>query len=325
MSKLAIQGHSTRGSEVIAFLKMLGGKNPYGCNGLGTLCAYHIIEGNIQIVTIENLFKNNEYILYSLEGILATFPYKVGDKVLFTNKHFFIKKMYWENNQILYQLSDENYEEGNDIPNTLIFDINVEKLQSYQEEKSIPHYMDYDVKTIKKMKKEILPYFLTVYDSEESKHEIVATDGYEIKEENGKYYAVKKKSKYPSNYTECCNVLSINELLYLTYTWNLNEDVDNVIKSYDDSLCDKLNNLHKLLICRNAYWKIASEQMGLGKPWEPDWTKDTEKYVIYPFQYLYSKDVENHRNTFLAFPTREMRDTFYENFRDLIEQCKEFL
>jgi hypothetical protein len=27
----------------------------------------------------------------------------------------------------------------------------------------------------------------------------------------------------------------------------------------------------------------------------------------------------------LAFPTEEMRDTFYENFKDLIEQCKELL
>ena len=28
---------------------------------------------------------------------------------------------------------------------------------------------------------------------------------------------------------------------------------------------------------------------------------------------------------FLAFPTKKMRDTFYKNFKDLIEQCKELL
>ena len=76
---LAIQGHSTLGKEVITLLKMLGVKNPYDCNGLGTLCAYHIIDGNIQVVTIEDLFKSNKYILYSLEGLLAKFPYKVGN------------------------------------------------------------------------------------------------------------------------------------------------------------------------------------------------------------------------------------------------------
>lgn len=42
---LAIQGHSYRGNEVISYLERLGGKNPYGCTGLGTLCAYRIIDG----------------------------------------------------------------------------------------------------------------------------------------------------------------------------------------------------------------------------------------------------------------------------------------
>jgi hypothetical protein len=65
--------------------------------------------------------------------------------------------------------------------------------------------------------------------------------------------------------------------------------------------------------------------MGLGEPWKPDWNHDTVKYVIFPYQYLYSIDKENYRNTILAFPTEEMRDVFYENFKYLIEQCKDFL
>ena len=40
---------------------------------------------------------------------------------------------------------------------------------------------------------------------------------------------------------------------------------------------------------------------------------------------IYSIDVENYRNTFLAFPTREMRDAFYENFKELIDTVKELL
>ena len=31
--------------------------------------------------------------------------------------------------------------------------------------------------------------------------------------------------------------------------------------------------LQKLIICRDVYWKIYGEQMGLGKPWEPDFGK----------------------------------------------------
>lgn len=30
-------------------------------------------------------------------------------------------------------------------------------------------------------------------------------------------------------------------------------------------------------------------------------------------------------NVILDFPTKEMRDTFYENFKELIEECKELL
>jgi hypothetical protein len=37
------------------------------------------------------------------------------------------------------------------------------------------------------------------------------------------------------------------------------------------------------------------------------------------------KWVQKTNNTILAFPTEEMRDEFYENFKYLIEQCKELL
>lgn len=51
-----------------------------------------------------------------------------------------------------------------------------------------------------------------------------------------------------------------------------------------------MQDLQTLLICRNAYWKMAGEQMGFGKSWEPNWTTtecmqqfldlDTILYVI---------------------------------------------
>ena len=180
------------------------------------------------------------------------------------------------------------------------------------EEKTYPPYMDYDVKTIKTMKKDILPYFLSVYDSEENKHEIVATDGYEIKEENGKYYAVKKKPKYPSSYEECCDILQVE------HTFEVNDltlDEESLIKSFI-----------QLKRCRDAYWKIAGEQMGLGKPWEPDWD-DTEqdRYVICTdADTIYINRFYLGHNM-LAFPTKEMCYAFYENFKDFIEAVKELL
>ena len=66
--------------------------------------------------------------------------------------------------------------------------------------------------------------------------------------------------------------------------------------------------------------------MGLGKPWKPNW-RDGDKYKMvievkennaYKNGYLFT-------NRILAFPTAEIRDAFYENFKDLIEECKELL
>lgn len=100
--------------------------------------------------------------------------------------------------------------------------------------------------------------------------------------------------------------------------------------SYEDvyrkNLDRLLNSFRKLLICRDAYWKIAGEEMGLGKPWKPDWTKaDERKYCIVNTEGNITKWVQKTTNKILAFPTEEMRDAFYENFKVEIENCKEIL
>ena len=119
------------------------------------------------------------------------------------------------------------------------------------------------------------------------------------------------KKEYPKTYEECCEVLSLGEDSRL-YT-----------KGYKASL---IQDFQKLRICRDAYWKIAGEEMGLGRPWEPDWNnQESSKYCI---AYVESQIKTAERyiiNTILAFPTEEMRDAFYENFKKEIEICKELL
>jgi hypothetical protein len=92
--------------------------------------------------------------------------------------------------------------------------------------------------------------------------------------------------------------------------------MDNDAQGYNGDL---IIRFQELLIARDAYWKIAGEQMGLGKPWEPDWNDEVNTYYtihyngtdikLYNYTDVYSK---------LAFPTVEMRDAFYENFKKLI-------
>lgn len=141
--------------------------------------------------------------------------------------------------------------------------------------------------------------------------ELIIPHNQEIVNIDGRYILRDKKPRYPKTYQECCEVL------------NLGEDGNLYTKGHQASL---IQDFHKLFICRAAYWKIAGEQMGLDKPWEPDWNNDEiVKYCIIVDRNIISKP--NFRNTqfTFAFPTAEMRDVFYENFKDLIEYCKELL
>ena len=155
-------------------------------------------------------------------------------------------------------------------------------------------------------------------------------DGYEFDVVvDGKIILKPIKPKYPKTYKECCDVLLIPpyyNLRYHTYERGYNEyATSNTLLS----LQDKLNTLGKLIICRDAYWKILGEEMGLGKPWEPDFGKDTNYCIFY---YMYNKNYQIYRgnynncnNKIFAFPTEDIADEFYENFKDLIEQCKKLL
>lgn len=131
----------------------------------------------------------------------------------------------------------------------------------------------------------------------------------------------KQQNVYPKTYDECCKVLG-----FLNVDLCFNADY----RSFDASKeqwkkLGLMNQFYQLIICRDAYWKIAGEEMGLGKPWEPDWNTNELKYIIYyENDKLWFND-EISRNTILVFPTEEMRDAFYENFKEEIEICKELL
>ena len=156
-----------------------------------------------------------------------------------------------------------------------------------------------------------------------------------LKDENGnvinatKIVLEKKKKEYPKTYEECCKILGI-----LNVDLCFNADY----RSFDASKeqwkrLGLMNQFYQLLICRDAYWKIAGEEMGLGKPWEPDWKNSEEKrYSIVNIEgdinlpeKTLTKWILKVTNKILVFPTEEMRDAFYENFKEEIEICKELL
>lgn len=143
------------------------------------------------------------------------------------------------------------------------------------------------------------------------KVELYLGNDYEIVVEDGRTFVQKKKPKYPKTYEECAKVLGYNQVM----------PTDHIL-GYNGTL---LSFFQQLLICRDAYWKIAGEEMGLGKHWEPDWNESSPKYIITVIEDKLIKHFALTHNYILAFPTEEMSDVFYDNFKDLIEKCKELL
>jgi hypothetical protein len=136
-------------------------------------------------------------------------------------------------------------------------------------------------------------------------------NGYEFFgiDDDNKIVLTKQQPQYPKTYEGCCKITRSDPAFYID----------------TDLYSDKLAALYKLLICRDAYWKIAGEQMGLGKPWEPELNSKNTKFALSNVGGNISFEVYGEYNSILCFPTEEMRDEFYNNFKELIEECKELL
>ena len=144
-------------------------------------------------------------------------------------------------------------------------------------------------------------------------------EGYIFKDDNGnvinatKIVLEKKKKEYPKTYEECAEIIA-----ELTGS-------DCNPKGCMGYMSIQLTVFQKLLICRDAYWKFYGDEMGLEKPWGPDWNNISDKYCIYFVSGdVWSKECQTRQCPF-AFPTAEMRDAFYDNFKEEIEICKELL
>lgn len=270
MANLAIQGHSTRGSEVIALLEMLGGINTAHFKGEKTELAYYIeVDRSICCIDIETEY-HTEFYKITIEDFLEKFPYKVGDKVSIPEyeSEVRIDDMEWDGFEIQYLVFTDETEW-----------YSTEELNKYNE--------PYKEETMKEIKIDI-PNGYEFAGIDDDKQQVVFTKiGY----------------RYPKTYEECCEVLGLKDSIIegcLGYEYKL------------------LNAFQKLLMCRDAYWKIAGD-------WEPDWNNISDKHCIYVVGgEIWLKECQT-RKCNLAFPTKEMRDAFYENFKELIEQCKELL
>lgn len=302
MSKqIAIKGHNTRAKEVIQILQMLGGCKS-GYEGYGEQFYYYINQfGNIE--GSSKPYEFEKYIVFTLEEFEEKYPYKVGNKVIAYAEgciaQFTIQDMRWN-----YKLNKVEYKICSSW-------LDASLIQSYKEE------------TMEEKIDKALTPDLRGEDYYGRRFGYKIPNGYEFDcIKNNEIILKPKQSQYPKTYEECCKILGCKANHF--YTDFSCDGLDVEISKYEDEVSDLLQNFRKLIYCRDAYWKIAGERMGLDKPWEPEWENDTSKYTICYKGYIWSCQSDSY-NRILAFPTKEMRDVFYENFKELIEICKELL
>ena len=319
---LAIKGHATRGRDIIQLLEMLGGRNSNNCTGQ-FINRIYFINKNGYIESTDDAKLRLYYLSYSLNEFKIRYPYVINDVVsrkCHPTIKFQISQMKWDdmeecviyvlNNQLTARVDDlqpykeETMEERKSI--------NLNELEQQLDEASSKETTESLNKWLDGEPQPKAPILSNRYDYAEGKCGYVIPDGYEfdsIKQGFQTEIILRPiKPQYPKTYEECCYILDI-------------DFIDNDAKGYK---CEQLYNLQKLLICRDAYLKIAGKQMGLGKTWKPDWDGKTY-YVIENHRGDASTDLRWNTNAFLIFPTEEIRDTFYENFKDLINECKDFI
>lgn len=115
------------------------------------------------------------------------------------------------------------------------------------------------------------------------------------------------KPTYPKTYEECCKVL-IGETDFHLFGFvptfrDVNGNFDNEINPYAPYI-NVVNEFFSLLICRDAYWKIAGEELGLDKPWKPVWDESEDLYTIHTFNGEIRLSGTSHRNAIIVFPNR---------------------
>jgi hypothetical protein len=127
---------------------------------------------------------------------------------------------------------------------------------------------------------------------------------------DGRTFVQKKKQQYPKTFIEVLNF------------WHPDRQIEDDYQIYYKK--DLIEKFQNLLYARDAYWKIAGEEMGLCEPWKQDYY-DRCFIIANNNGNIHTYEYHGNNNVILAFPTEEMRDAFYENFKDLIENCKELL
>lgn len=151
--------------------------------------------------------------------------------------------------------------------------------------------------------------------------EIIIPQGWEVdKVEDNKVILKESKKELPKTWEEC--IAKIKDLEYISSSGGIKEvnfDVNLVTDHINDipiGLGKPILALMQLLVCREVY----------RQGWKPNWTNgDENKYCIINDINKIEKITCLFNSKVLSFQSKEIRNKFLENFKELIKEAKELI
>ena len=290
---IAIQGHPTRGKEVIQILESLGGKNTNHLHG-DNYDGYYCILGDNQIICVFSILGHK---VYTLEEFEKEFPFKIGDIILLKgiNNPYEVIALEEYMNKLCYKLDNGLHY----APDTLI--------------------------TYEKMKEE-RNITLTFKKAQEWYKK-----GGELKEVALQAFSEKELNPLPRSWEEFCENYPIQDHeAFINYA---NGDITICKECAGSGLGvwkrKPEKDRCKCVSQKSAEAHLALIQLEQLRDcwlngWEPIWDC-SEKWCIRLWGNELGVGVATHTARFLTFPTNEMAREFLECFRDLIEKAKDLI
>lgn len=290
--KIAIQGHPTRGKEVIQILKSLGATSYCTHDTCSHPEWYWYINKNREI-TCNPKGSMYGYKLYTLEEFEKAFPFRIGDRVISKTTDFIGTIIKLKESGCYYV----KYDNGN---LACTFGQNLKLYTEMKEERNI-------TLTIDKAKE----WYKKGGDLKE-----VALQAFKEEELN---------PPLPRSWEEFCknNPIKTSEAVICTESTIVTCDYSGIRDSdCDREICPsrKSAEAHLAMIqleqLRN-YWRQG---------WKPDWNDDQQtKYCVVYDREEFKINILYETRLFLSFPTKEMAEEFLKCFRDLIEKAGDLI
>lgn len=287
--KIAIQGHPTRGKEVIQILESLGGKNVEGLTG--TYETFYYIDDKNEIGDDHKKNISPTYKLYTLKEFKKEFLFKIGDRVISKTTDFIGTITKFKGNGCYYV----KYDNGN---LACAFGQNLELFKEMKEERNIKLTLDKAKEWYKK--------------------------GGELKEVALQAFNEKELNPLPRSWEEFCkNYPTKNGECYINScsdTVMTSEYAEGRDIEMNKNVCPSQKSAEAYLAMiqleqlRNCWWN----------GWKPEWNSCQKHAIKWEGDNL-TIFITTRIHAFLVFPTREMAEEFLKCFRDLIEKAGDLI